>query len=244
MLIYSWCLINWVFLSLFCHLSHVFLSLTSVHLPFHAHPSLSSPSAIDHLSTFSNLILFLLLLPSLLHHLCNSASFPLCPPETSPPPSAPRPIPRPGGRAPPDPLPSVSAAPQQIGGMVWDFLGKWVLCPGTSVSDCYIWFHPRASVCLLSEVLSYLCFRVTRHVCLFFVCIALLAHMIQLFACVSVACVCSGKWDLRGYRSDSVREFMLHVYFFKAHVATSVYKPSLSALMIERGITTNHITPN
>uniref|UniRef100_A0AAQ4RD69 ELKS/RAB6-interacting/CAST family member 2 n=1 Tax=Gasterosteus aculeatus aculeatus TaxID=481459 RepID=A0AAQ4RD69_GASAC len=42
----------------------------------------------------------------------------------SPPPSAPRPIPRPGGRAPPDPLPSVSAAPQQIGGMVWDFLGK------------------------------------------------------------------------------------------------------------------------
>ncbi|KAM7402158.1 hypothetical protein PAMP_017423 [Pampus punctatissimus] len=27
-------------------------------------------------------------------------------------------------RAPPDPLPSVSAAPQQIGGMVWDFLGK------------------------------------------------------------------------------------------------------------------------
>ncbi|XP_040889426.1 ERC protein 2 [Toxotes jaculatrix] len=42
----------------------------------------------------------------------------------SPPPSAPRPIPRPGGRAPPDPLPSVSAAPQQIGGMVWDFLGN------------------------------------------------------------------------------------------------------------------------
>ncbi|CAB1420753.1 unnamed protein product [Pleuronectes platessa] len=42
----------------------------------------------------------------------------------SPPPSAPRLIPRPGGRAPPDPLPSVSAAPQQIGGMVWDFLGK------------------------------------------------------------------------------------------------------------------------
>ena len=51
----------------------------------------------------------------------------LCPPHlphTSPPPSAPRPTPRPGGRAPPDPLPSVSAAPQQIGGMVWDFLGK------------------------------------------------------------------------------------------------------------------------
>ncbi|XP_070759218.1 ERC protein 2 [Enoplosus armatus] len=42
----------------------------------------------------------------------------------NPPPSAPRPTPRPGGRAPPDPLPSVSAAPQQIGGMVWDFLGK------------------------------------------------------------------------------------------------------------------------
>ncbi|XP_067359424.1 ERC protein 2 isoform X7 [Channa argus] len=42
----------------------------------------------------------------------------------SPPPSAPRPTPRPGGRAPSDPLPSVSAAPQQIGGMVWDFLGK------------------------------------------------------------------------------------------------------------------------
>ncbi|KAM6927648.1 ERC protein 2 isoform 4-T4 [Xenentodon cancila] len=42
----------------------------------------------------------------------------------SPPPTAPRPTPRPGGRAPPDPLPSVSAAPQQIGGMVWDFLGK------------------------------------------------------------------------------------------------------------------------
>lgn len=53
-------------------------------------------------------------------------------PDTSPPSSAPRPAPRPGGRAPPDPLPSVSAAPQQIGGMVWDFLGKWVLCPGTS----------------------------------------------------------------------------------------------------------------
>lgn len=46
------------------------------------------------------------------------------PPNTSPPSSAPRPAPRPGGRAPPDPLPSVSAAPQQIGGMVWDFLGK------------------------------------------------------------------------------------------------------------------------
>ncbi|XP_055724806.1 ERC protein 2-like isoform X8 [Salvelinus fontinalis] len=29
-----------------------------------------------------------------------------------------------GGRAPPDPLPPVSAAPQQIGGMVWDFLGN------------------------------------------------------------------------------------------------------------------------
>ncbi|XP_053723563.1 ERC protein 2 isoform X3 [Synchiropus splendidus] len=42
----------------------------------------------------------------------------------SPPPFAPRPTPRPSGRAPPDPLPSVSAAPQQIGGMVWDFLGK------------------------------------------------------------------------------------------------------------------------
>ncbi|KAK1901127.1 ERC protein 2 [Dissostichus eleginoides] len=42
----------------------------------------------------------------------------------SPPSTAPRPTPRPGGRAPPDPLPSVSAAPQQIGGMVWDFLGK------------------------------------------------------------------------------------------------------------------------
>ncbi|XP_051967772.1 ERC protein 2-like isoform X2 [Xyrauchen texanus] len=38
--------------------------------------------------------------------------------------SAARPSPRPGGRAPSDPLPSVSAAPQQIGGMVWDFLGK------------------------------------------------------------------------------------------------------------------------
>ncbi|KAK6321030.1 hypothetical protein J4Q44_G00080060 [Coregonus suidteri] len=36
------------------------------------------------------------------------------------------PVPRhgPGGRAPPDPLPPVSAAPQQIGGMVWDFLGN------------------------------------------------------------------------------------------------------------------------
>ncbi|XP_052383322.1 ERC protein 2 isoform X3 [Oncorhynchus keta] len=54
----------------------------------------------------------------------------------SPPHSAPvprpglGPVPRhgPGGRAPPDPLPPVSsaapAAPQQIGGMVWDFLGK------------------------------------------------------------------------------------------------------------------------
>ncbi|CAG5980767.1 unnamed protein product [Menidia menidia] len=42
----------------------------------------------------------------------------------SPPPTAPRPTPRTGGRAPPDPLPSVSAAPQQIGGMVWDFLGN------------------------------------------------------------------------------------------------------------------------
>ncbi|KAJ4927567.1 hypothetical protein JOQ06_015292 [Pogonophryne albipinna] len=42
----------------------------------------------------------------------------------SPPSTAPRPAPRPGGRAPPDPLPSVSAAPQQIGGMVWDFLGN------------------------------------------------------------------------------------------------------------------------
>lgn len=49
---------------------------------------------------------------------------PTSPPNTSPPSSAPRPAPRPGGRAPPDPLPSVSAAPQQIGGMVWDFLGK------------------------------------------------------------------------------------------------------------------------
>ncbi|XP_031679769.1 ERC protein 2-like [Oncorhynchus kisutch] len=38
----------------------------------------------------------------------------------------PGPVPRhgPGGRAPPDPLPPVSAAPQQIGGMVWDFLGN------------------------------------------------------------------------------------------------------------------------
>ncbi|XP_028821359.1 ERC protein 2 isoform X3 [Denticeps clupeoides] len=42
----------------------------------------------------------------------------------SPPPSASRPVLRSGGRAPPDPTPSVSAAPQQIGGMVWDFLGK------------------------------------------------------------------------------------------------------------------------
>ncbi|XP_034074896.1 ERC protein 2 isoform X3 [Gymnodraco acuticeps] len=42
----------------------------------------------------------------------------------SPPSTAPRPASRPGGRAPPDPLPSVSAAPQQIGGMVWDFLGN------------------------------------------------------------------------------------------------------------------------
>lgn len=50
----------------------------------------------------------------------------------SPPPLAARPSPRPGGRAPSDPPPSVSAAPQQIGGMVWDFLGKWVLCPGTT----------------------------------------------------------------------------------------------------------------
>ncbi|MCJ8744170.1 hypothetical protein PDJAM_G00115520 [Pangasius djambal] len=33
-------------------------------------------------------------------------------------------MPRPGGRAPADSAPSVSAAPQQIGGMVWDFLGK------------------------------------------------------------------------------------------------------------------------
>ncbi|XP_061730302.1 ERC protein 2 isoform X7 [Nerophis ophidion] len=38
--------------------------------------------------------------------------------------SAFRPTLRPGGKAPPDPLPAVSAAPQQIGGMVWDFLGK------------------------------------------------------------------------------------------------------------------------
>ncbi|XP_038871353.1 ERC protein 2-like [Salvelinus namaycush] len=40
--------------------------------------------------------------------------------------SGPGSVPRhgPGGRAPPDPLPPVSAAPQQIGGMVWDFLGK------------------------------------------------------------------------------------------------------------------------
>ncbi|XP_042622690.1 LOW QUALITY PROTEIN: ERC protein 2-like [Cyprinus carpio] len=42
----------------------------------------------------------------------------------SPPPTAARPVPRPGGRAPSDPSPSVSAAPQQIGGMVWDFLGN------------------------------------------------------------------------------------------------------------------------
>nr|XP_061813657.1 ERC protein 2-like [Nerophis lumbriciformis] len=41
-----------------------------------------------------------------------------------PPHTVPRPSPRPGGRAPPDPLPPMSAAPQQIGGMVWDFLGK------------------------------------------------------------------------------------------------------------------------
>eukprot|EP00063_Salmo_salar_P048133 XP_014022968.1 PREDICTED: ERC protein 2-like [Salmo salar] len=38
--------------------------------------------------------------------------------------SVPGPVPRHGGRAPPDPLPPVSAAPQQIGGMVWEFLGK------------------------------------------------------------------------------------------------------------------------
>ncbi|XP_051957026.1 ERC protein 2-like isoform X2 [Xyrauchen texanus] len=46
--------------------------------------------------------------------------------ESPPPPSvsAARPSSRPGGRAHSDPLPSVSAAPQQIGGMVWDFLGK------------------------------------------------------------------------------------------------------------------------
>uniref|UniRef100_A0A3Q2G0Z8 ELKS/RAB6-interacting/CAST family member 2 n=1 Tax=Cyprinodon variegatus TaxID=28743 RepID=A0A3Q2G0Z8_CYPVA len=42
----------------------------------------------------------------------------------SPPSTAPRHTPRSGSRGPPDPLPSVSAAPQQIGGMVWDFLGK------------------------------------------------------------------------------------------------------------------------
>ncbi|XP_057217636.1 ERC protein 2 isoform X2 [Triplophysa rosa] len=42
----------------------------------------------------------------------------------SPPPPAARPSPRPGGRAPSDPPPSESAAPQQIGGMMWDFLGK------------------------------------------------------------------------------------------------------------------------
>ncbi|TRY91555.1 hypothetical protein DNTS_022318 [Danionella cerebrum] len=42
----------------------------------------------------------------------------------SPPPLSTRPLPHPGGRGPPEPPPSVSAAPQQIGGMVWDFLGK------------------------------------------------------------------------------------------------------------------------
>ncbi|XP_029545964.1 ERC protein 2 [Salmo trutta] len=71
----------------------------------------------------------------------------------SPPHSAPvprpglGPVPRhgPGGRAPPDPLPPVSsaapAAPQQIGGMVWDFLGNLrtsgrslELCPSPAMS--------------------------------------------------------------------------------------------------------------
>ncbi|KAK1800052.1 hypothetical protein P4O66_006549, partial [Electrophorus voltai] len=41
-----------------------------------------------------------------------------------PPAPVPRHKPLPGGRAPADLAPSVSSAPQQIGGMVWDFLGK------------------------------------------------------------------------------------------------------------------------
>ncbi|XP_071388210.1 ERC protein 2 [Centroberyx affinis] len=68
----------------------------------------------------------------------------------SPPPPAPRPAPRPGGRAPPDPLPSVSAAPQQIGGMVWDFLGKSSLAPPSS--PCLAPIHP-ALPSLLYQIL-------------------------------------------------------------------------------------------
>uniref|UniRef100_UPI003AB0EDF6 ERC protein 2 n=1 Tax=Centroberyx gerrardi TaxID=166262 RepID=UPI003AB0EDF6 len=68
----------------------------------------------------------------------------------SPPPPAPRPAPRPGGRAPPDPLPSVSAAPQQIGGMVWDFLGKSSLAPPSS--PCLAPTHP-ALPSLLYQIL-------------------------------------------------------------------------------------------
>lgn len=139
MLICLWCLINWVFLFFFCffYLCPLFLSRFSFYLLFHAQPffthwhwSLSN--------SILNLLLFLsqiwhCVLKCLFHLPHNSFSIVPSPfPHTSPPPSAPRPIPRPGGRAPPDPLPSVSAAPQQIGGMVWDFLGKWVLCPGTS----------------------------------------------------------------------------------------------------------------
>lgn len=142
MLICFGCVINWVFLFFclfvfFTYLCPLFLSRFSFYLLFHTHPffthwhwSLSN--------SILNLLLFLsqirhCVLKCLLHLPQNSFSVVPPPlPDTSPPPSAPRPIPRPGGRAPPDPLPSVSAAPQQIGGMVWDFLGKWVLCPGTS----------------------------------------------------------------------------------------------------------------
>lgn len=121
----------------FAIFTHFFLPRASSRLPF-SHAPLLLSLFITSVST----------LPSVLQICCFQSIFDttlslslslffslsLCIPypDTSPPPSLHRPTPRPGGRAPPDPLPSVSAAPQQIGGMVWDFLGKWVLCPGTS----------------------------------------------------------------------------------------------------------------
>lgn len=132
-------LMSWYFVSgvwliasscpFFCHLFPLFS------IPF---PSLSSvpcsPAPLftpGHESTF-NLLLFCSEIWFWFFKIFSSSPLQifLCF-DTSPPPPAPRPTPRPGGRAPPDPLPSVSTAPQQIGGMVWDFLGKWVLCPGT-----------------------------------------------------------------------------------------------------------------
>ncbi|XP_045548077.1 ERC protein 2 [Salmo salar] len=80
----------------------------------------------------------------------------------SPPHSAPvprpglGPVPRhgPGGRAPPDPLPPVSsaapAAPQQIGGMVWDFLGK--------IHSNLFWFCPLLSFFFSVMILTFLWF--------------------------------------------------------------------------------------